>query len=145
MEFQVRYLTLFFLFWVIDGFAWFWMGSLHKNIQLMLEFPKGPFLVLHFSYYTLMPSWWQYLWYCYLCWWYYSKCDQASDLWQQLELASELELVDHKTLWTLAGLWLVDFNAEKTDLVLCDEMDGSVLEEKSYFKMLWLSFSFKLA
>ena len=28
--------------------------SLHKNIQLMLEFLKGPFLVLHFSYYALM-------------------------------------------------------------------------------------------
>ena len=24
------------------------MGSLHKNIQLILEFLKGPFLVLHF-------------------------------------------------------------------------------------------------
>ena len=33
---------------------WFWMESLHKNIQLMWEFLKGPFLVLHFSYYTLM-------------------------------------------------------------------------------------------
>ena len=33
---------------------WFWMGSLHKNIQLMLEFLKTPFFVLHFSYYTLM-------------------------------------------------------------------------------------------
>ena len=32
----------------------FWMGNLHKNIQLMLEFLKGPFLVRHFSYYTLM-------------------------------------------------------------------------------------------
>ena len=30
------------------------MGSLHENIQLMLEFLKAPFLVLHFSYYTLM-------------------------------------------------------------------------------------------
>ena len=30
------------------------MESLHKNIQLMLEFFKAPFLVLHFSYYTLM-------------------------------------------------------------------------------------------
>ena len=49
MEFQVRYLTLFLLFSVIDGFKWFWMGSLHKNIQLMLEFLKAPFLVLHFS------------------------------------------------------------------------------------------------
>ena len=38
----------------MDGFEWFWMESLHKNIQLMLDFLKGPFLVLHFSYYTLM-------------------------------------------------------------------------------------------
>ena len=30
------------------------MGNLLKNIQLMLEFLKGPILVLHFSYYTLM-------------------------------------------------------------------------------------------
>ena len=28
--------------------------SLHRNIQLMLEFLKAPFLVLQFSYYTLM-------------------------------------------------------------------------------------------
>ena len=54
LEFQVRYLALFFLFSVIDDFEWFWMESLHKNIQLMLEFLKGPFLVLHFFYYTLM-------------------------------------------------------------------------------------------
>ena len=54
MEFQVRYLALFLLFSVTDGFKWFWMGSLHKNIQLMLEFHKAPCLVLHFSYYTLM-------------------------------------------------------------------------------------------
>ena len=39
---------------VIDGFEWFWMESLQKNIQLMLEFIKAPFLVLHFSCYTLM-------------------------------------------------------------------------------------------
>ena len=54
MEFQVRYLALFLLFSVIDDFEWFWMESLHKNIQLMLVFPKAPFLVLHFSYYRLM-------------------------------------------------------------------------------------------
>ena len=29
-------------------------GNLNKNIQLMLEFFKGLFLVLHFSYSTLM-------------------------------------------------------------------------------------------
>ena len=50
--------------------------------------------------------------------------------------------------------WLVDFNAGKTQLVLFDwsnnngsidvKMDGSVLEEKSSFKMLGLTFSFKL-
>ena len=54
MKFQVRYLVLFLLFTVIDGFGWFWTGSLHENIQSMLEFLKAPFLVLHFSYYTLL-------------------------------------------------------------------------------------------
>ena len=54
MEFQVRYLALFLLFSVTDSFQWFWMESLHKNIQLMLEFLKAPFLVLLFSCYTLM-------------------------------------------------------------------------------------------
>ena len=42
------------LFSVIDSFNRFWMGSLHKNIKLMLEFLKAPYLVLHSSYYTLM-------------------------------------------------------------------------------------------
>ena len=54
MEFQVRYLALYLFFSVIDGLQWFWMGSLYKNIQLMLEFLKALFLVLHFSYYKLM-------------------------------------------------------------------------------------------
>ena len=54
MKFQVRYLTLFLLFSVIDGSEWFWMENCHKNIQLILEFLKAPFLVLHFFYYTLM-------------------------------------------------------------------------------------------
>ena len=49
MEFHVRYLSLFLLFLVIDGFKWFWTESLHMNIQLMLKFLKAPFLVLHFS------------------------------------------------------------------------------------------------
>ena len=48
-----KVLALFLPFSVIDGFGWFWIGSLHKNIQLMLEFLKDPFLVPHFSYYTL--------------------------------------------------------------------------------------------
>ena len=41
-------------FSAIDNFEWFLMGSLPNSIQLMLEFLKAPFLVLHFSYYTLM-------------------------------------------------------------------------------------------
>ena len=42
-----------------------------------------------------------------------SKCDQASDLWQQLELASELESDLQDTVdWSRK--WLVDFNARKT-------------------------------
>ena len=53
-EFQVRYMALFLLFSVIDGFKWFWMESLLKNIKLILEFLKSPFLVLHFSCCILM-------------------------------------------------------------------------------------------
>ena len=82
-----------------------------------------------------------------------SSCDQASDLWQQLELASELESDLRDTVdWNRK--WLVDFNAGKTELVSFDrsnntgaidvKMNGSVLEEKSSFKMPELTFSSKL-
>ena len=54
MEFQIRYLTLFLLFSAISSFEWFWMQSLHKNTQLMLEFLEAPFLVLYFFQYTLI-------------------------------------------------------------------------------------------
>ena len=83
----------------------------------------------------------------------YSKCGQASDLWQQLELASELES-DLRDTVDWGKKWLVDFNAGKTQLVSFDQsnntgaidvkMDGSVLEEKSFFKMLGLTLSSKL-
>ena len=83
----------------------------------------------------------------------YSKCDQASDLWQQLELVSELES-DLRDTVDWGRKWLVNFNAGKTQLVSFDrskntgaidvKMDGSVLEEKSFFKMLSLTFSSKL-
>ena len=80
----------------------------------------------------------------------YGKCNQAYDMWQQLELASELESGLHDTAeW--GRKWLVDFNAAKTQLISFDrsndtgtgKRDGSVLEEKSSFKMLGLSFSSK--
>ena len=50
----------------------------------------------------------------------YSKCDKASDLWQQLELASELES-DLRVTVDCGKKWLVDFNAGKTQLVLFDQ------------------------
>ena len=50
----------------------------------------------------------------------YSKCDQASDLWQQLELASELES-DLRDTVDWGRMWLVDFNAGKTQLVSFDQ------------------------
>ena len=46
----------------------------------------------------------------------YSKCNEASDLWQQLELASELES-DLRDTVDWGRKWLVDFNAGKTQLV----------------------------
>ena len=69
----------------------------------------------------------------------YSRCDWDSDPWQQLELASELES-DLRDTVDWGKKWLVDFNAEKTQLVSFDQsnnnrsiavkMGGSILEEK---------------
>ena len=74
-------------------------------------------------------------------------------MWQQLELAAELESDLRDTL-DLVRKCLADFNARKNQLVLFDrsnntaaiyvKMDGSVLEAKSFFKMLRLPFSSKL-
>ena len=73
----------------------------------------------------------------------YSKYDLASDLWQQLELASELES-DLRDTVDQGKKQLADFNAGKTELVSFDcsnnngsidvKIDGSFLEEKSSFK-----------
>ena len=49
----------------------------------------------------------------------YSKCDQASDLWQQLKLGSELQS-DLRDTVDWGRNWLVDFNATKTQLVSFD-------------------------
>ena len=74
-------------------------------------------------------------------------------MWQQLELASELESNPRDTVdW--GRKWLIDFNAGKTPLVFFDwsnntgaidvKTNGSFLEEKSCFKMLRFTFSSKL-
>ena len=55
----------------------------------------------------------------------YCKCDQASDLWQKLELASELE----SDLWDNVDWnrkWLVDFNARKIQVVSFDRSYNTV-------------------
>ena len=69
------------------------MGSLHKNIQLILEFSR-----LHSWFYTF-PTLHNDLPDDFICnistyagdTSHLSNCDQAFDLWQQLELASDLE------------------------------------------------------
>ena len=76
----------------------------------------------------------------------YSKCDKVSNLWQKLELTSELESDLQETVdW--GRKWLVDFNVGKTQLVLFDwsnntdaidvKMNGSVLEEKLLLESLF--------
>ena len=73
----------------------------------------------------------------------YSNCDWAS------ELASELES-DLRDTVDWGKKWLVDFNPWKTQLVSFGQsnidvkMGGSILEEKSLFKMLGLTFSSRL-
>ena len=95
MEFQIRYLALFFLFSVINGFGWFWMNMMSsQGCPVDAVVPQGSIIgptlflldindllddvvcnvVVYADNTTL-----------------YSKCDQASNLWQQLELAFELE------------------------------------------------------
>ena len=116
----------------------------------MLEFLKAPFLVQH----TLMTFLTDVICNIVICaddTTPYSKCDQASDLWQQLEWASELEShLGDTACW--GREWLVDFSAGKTQLVLFDrsnntgaidvKMDGSVLEERSVYGSAGVDFLF---
>ena len=83
-----------FLFLVTDDFVWFSMGSIHKNIQLIWSFLRlhswfYPFFLLYINdppdnvicniaIYTDDTA-------------LYFKCDLGSDLWQQLELTSEVK------------------------------------------------------
>ena len=55
----------------------------------------------------------------------YSKYDQASDLWQQLKLASKLES-DLRDTVDWGRRWLVEFNAGKTQLVLLNINESMV-------------------
>ena len=77
----------------------------------------------------------------------YSNCEQASDMWQQRKVDSELES-DLRDTMDWGRKWLVDFNARKTQLVLFDWSKNTgaiaVKMEKSSIKMLGLTFSPKL-
>ena len=152
MEFQVRYLALFFYLSVIGSFSWFWTGSLHKNIQLMLEFLKGSILDLLFSYYTLMTFLMLSVILLSLLMILLSTLNVIWHLWQQLEFDQLKTDLQDTVDWGRKSL--VGFNAGKTQLVLLGKsnntgaidvkMDEYVLVEKSSFNMLELTFSSKL-
>ena len=92
------------------------MGSLHKNIQLMPESLKTPFLLLYFSYYTLMTFVIMLsvilLSLLMILLSTLNVSDLASNLWQQLKLASELES-DLRDTVDWGRKYLVDFNSGK--------------------------------
>ena len=96
------------------------MESLYKKIQLMPEFLKALFLVQWFSYYALMI----FLMMLYVIVIYaddttlYSNYDQASDLWQQLQLASELKF-DLRGSVDWGRKRLIDFSTGKNVNWLC--------------------------
>ena len=152
MEFQVKYLALFFYLSVIGSFSWFWTGSLHKNIQLMLEFLKGSILDLLFSYYTLMTFLMLSVILLSLLMILLSTLNVIWHLWQQLEFDQLKTDLQDTVDWGRKSL--VGFNAGKTQLVLLGKsnntgaidvkMDEYVLVEKSSFNMLELTFSSKL-
>ena len=54
----------------------------------------------------------------------YSKRDQASDLWQQLKLAAELES-DLQDTVDCGRKWLADFNAGKTQQVSFNQSNNT--------------------
>ena len=157
MEFQVRYLVLFLLFSVVGGFVQVVLdGKSSQEYPVNAGVPQGSILgptlflvhindppvdvICNIAIYADDAT-------------LYSNCDQASDLWQQLELASEFES-DLRDTVDWGRKWPVDFSAGKAQLVLFDrskntgaidmKMDGSVPEEKTFFKMLGLTFSSKL-
>ena len=139
-EFQIRYFTLFLLFSVIDVFNWFSMRSAHKNIRLRLEILDSSFLVLHFSHYTFLIM---------------LPVIFLSILMIPLSILSvirhpicgnnlnwllKLNLI-YNTLWNGARSGLMVSMLRKLNWFCLTGLDGSLLEEKSSFQMLELTFS----
>ena len=93
------------------GYLWYFRSCGHPV--------KAPFFILQFSYLCIndfpdnvICNIAIYVNDTTLC----SKCDQVSDMWQQLNLASELESYQWDTM-DRGKKWLVDFNAGRTKLV----------------------------
>ena len=116
MEFQVRYLALFFLFSIINDFRVVLDENSSQEYPVDAGVPQGSVLgpTLFLLYINDLPD-------DMICdisiyaddTTLYSKCDQTSDLWQQLQFASELPS-DLKDTVDWSKKWLVDFNAGKT-------------------------------
>ena len=142
MEFQVRYLTLFLLFFSNRPLRVVLDGQYPKEYPVNAGVPQGSIFgpTLFLLYINDLPD----VVICDIAIYahhatLYSKCDQASDLWQQIELASELE-PDLRDNVDWGRKWFVDLNRGNTQLVSFEQsnntdaidvkMDGSVLEEK---------------
>ena len=121
----------------MDNYERFWIGSLHKNIQLMLDVLKAPFLVLHFSYYTSM-TFLMMLSLLLLS----MLITQLSilrlikhDMWQQLELASNLLIwsTRHCGLGQQVVPW---FQCWKNSLGFFDQSNNTgAIDDPSQMKM----------
>ena len=74
----------------------------------------------------------------------YCKCDRASDLWQKLELDSELES-DLRDTVDWGKKWLLDFNAGKTQLVSFDGSNNNGLLLTFSSKLDWGSYIISIA
>ena len=156
MEFQVRYLALFFSFLSNRQLQVVLDDKSSQEYTVNTGLPQGSIfgLTLFLPYINDPPD--DIVWDIAICAdgaILYSKYGQASDLWQQLESASELESDLQDTVeWGKKRFF--DFNGGRTHLVLFDwsnkngsidvKMDEYALEEKSSLKMLGLTFSSKL-
>ena len=117
MEFQVRYLALYWILGIWPDIGIWFRVVLHGKCSQEYPFnagvPQGSILgpTLFLLYINDLPddiicNIAIYADDATVC----SKCDQASELWQQLESASELESDLRDTVhWSKK--WLVDFNA----------------------------------
>ena len=150
-------LAIFLLFSVIDSFEWFWMESLYKNIQLMLEFLKAPFLVLHFSCYTLIMTFLTMLSVIFLSMLMillsilsvirYLICYSNLNWLLILNLISETLWIGVRSGFLISVLGKISwfrFDRSNNNGSIDVKMDGSALEKKSYFKVLGFTFSYKL-